>query len=511
MLKTSEMKERLAVDIEKICARISSDTKLRNYYFTADLSRAPESAKRLSMLNYDVITLICAEVSGKKDLLHLGLASKHWFLEPALNVLWKKIEDMEPLLSVLPETTLVNGNKMFSRPIAPSSWDRLRVYTSRVREFDDKSEFFSSQRPTVHDSVYAYLGKEKPIFPKLRTLHLNPRLCISNAFTIFLAASLQVVFWPRYGTTTSGLGPSSDLGPSLALLVSKSPGLKSMTLYGYTYSGMSLSVRRLLALESFEARDLSQLEMDLIQALALLPSLTTLSLTFPRGIVLDYTGVESGFPSLTDIELQGSTYDIRKFLAVARPQALEHLYIYFLPAPEHDEFLTSGEPAVDQPLDDVAADIAAITHLLSSFPFLRNLCIETGAFSSLLLLNFAELRLWLLFKPLLELKKLEVLFYDIPLPLSDENTVQIACAWPHLQDLSLSSSADISALESLVFSSDEETASSTAYVMALGLYQIFPNLVEARGPGDGWKQVQKFLDSFQTAKSRMKAPVLILL
>lgn len=64
------------------------------------------------MLNYDVITLICAEVSGKKDLLHLGLASKHWFLEPALNVLWKKIEDMEPLLSVLPETTLVNGNKV---------------------------------------------------------------------------------------------------------------------------------------------------------------------------------------------------------------------------------------------------------------------------------------------------------------------------------------------------------------------------------------------------------------
>ena len=62
------------------------------------------------MLNYDVITIICAEMD-RADVLSLGLASKK-FLEPALDEMWRKLSSIEPLLSVLPETTLVNGQKV---------------------------------------------------------------------------------------------------------------------------------------------------------------------------------------------------------------------------------------------------------------------------------------------------------------------------------------------------------------------------------------------------------------
>ncbi|KAF9065964.1 hypothetical protein BDP27DRAFT_1366032 [Rhodocollybia butyracea] len=483
------------------------------------------------MLSHDVIALICAEISGRKDLLYLGLASKYWFLEPALNILWKKIDGLEPLLSVLPETTVVNGNlKVFLRSIAPSSWNRLRFYTSRVREFDSNPKHYSSIAPKVGDSVYTYLGKEKPIFPKLRTLHLEPTPCILKAFRSFLVPSLQEVSWPS-GPWRTELDLSSDLGRSLARLASKSPGLKSLALCKYTYSGMSTSLRRLLALESFQATHLSHLEVDLIQALALLPRLTTLSLTFPPGVVLDYTGVEGGFPSLRKIELQGSTSDTRKFLAVARPQALESLSI------DCEEDLTADEPVTeqDQSLADIAADITAITHLLSSFPLLQHLFISGDAFSSLQRMN--ELQLWSIFEPLLELKRLTRFVYDIGLPLSDEKTAQIACAWPHLEELTLTSCGVLSSLGSLVHfarhcpnlerlrypidaqlqtpaieipptvskhplnifwcDNDVDVMTEHAEAAALGLYQMFPNLVQVRGDGLGWGEVRDLLYDFQ--------------
>ncbi|KAF9065972.1 hypothetical protein BDP27DRAFT_1331371 [Rhodocollybia butyracea] len=300
------------------------------------------------MLNDDIIRGICAELDGfEAVLLSLGLASRI-FLEPALDVLWKRMDSIELLLSVLPETTLVNGKKMFLKPIAPSSRDRLHFYTSRVREFYD----WERDERFVHDSVYAYLGHERPIFPKLRTLHITHRLCSSNSFTFFLATSLMVVSWPWH--SRRGAVSSPDLGPSLAFLVSKSPGLKSLTLEEHTYSGLSLSLRRLLVLESLSVRRLSYLGADFIQTIALLPRLTDLSLTIPAAVVLDYTGVKGGFPSLTKITLEGSTSDTRKFLAAARPQALQDLTINFN-------------------LDDQTprpADIATITHSISSFPFL---------------------------------------------------------------------------------------------------------------------------------------------
>ncbi|KAF9065922.1 hypothetical protein BDP27DRAFT_1365997 [Rhodocollybia butyracea] len=444
----------------------------------------------------------------------LGLASQ-MFLEPALDVLWKRICGMEPLLSVLPETTLVNGQKMFLRPIAPSSWDRLQFYTSRVREFDDWERF---KKQSVHDSVYAYLGQEKPIFPNLRMLRLTGhRLCNSDSFAFFLNTGLQAVLW-LCDPLESPVDAGSNLGPSLALLVSKSPGLMSLTLSQYTYSGLSHSLSCLRDLEKLSVIFLPHLEMDSIQAIALLPKLTDLHLALPAGILVHYTGVESGFPSLTKIWLSGSTFDLREFLAVARPKALRNLTIDW-----------NFEPIANQsPL----ADIAAITHFLPFFPSLRKLEMNGDALSSLTK-DLDEQQLWSIFEPLLELKRLENLFYNIPLPVSDQKTVRIACAWPNLRDLYLDSPGGLSSLESLVhfarhcpdleslyypiqlrptipstipptlsphplhtFETRGEANVMNAPAIALGLHQIFPNLVTVEGDGDGWTLVQEILDSF---------------
>jgi hypothetical protein len=79
------------------------------------------------VLNSDVIALICEEleygtqralkynrteddIACRKSLLSLSLTSKE-FLEPALDVLWRRVASVKPLLSVLPETTTSHESK----------------------------------------------------------------------------------------------------------------------------------------------------------------------------------------------------------------------------------------------------------------------------------------------------------------------------------------------------------------------------------------------------------------
>ncbi|KAF9063185.1 hypothetical protein BDP27DRAFT_1427149 [Rhodocollybia butyracea] len=261
---------------------------------------------------------------------------------------------------------------------------------------------------------------------------------------------------------------------------------------------------------------MSHLEVDSIQVIAMLPKLTDLSLTIPDGIPLDYTGVEGGFPSLTDLWLQGSTSDACKFLGVSRLPALQELNID----------LYSGQ----SPL----SDIAAINCLLRSCPFLRRLVLSFPFMPGI-----DDLQLWSIFEPLLELTRLEYLRYNIPLPISHQKACRIPSAWPHLKYFSLpeSSTGDSSPVETLAhfarhcpnlenlcypiqlqittpttviqihptlsrhplcrLTSFVETEIMAAHAMAQALHQIFPNLAEVVGPGDGWAEVQKILHSFQ--------------
>ncbi|KAF9065962.1 hypothetical protein BDP27DRAFT_1404627 [Rhodocollybia butyracea] len=276
-------------------------------------------------VNY-ALALICPAIMLNddliRDLLSLALVSRI-FLEPALDTMWKSIVGIEPVLSVLPEaSTLTSGMKMFTRPIDPSSWDRLHFYTSHVRKFSSPPG--ESELNVLH-SVWMDLGKGKPIFPKLRSLHLSPRLCNSNKYTLFLATSLQVVSGPR-------------------------------------------NFWCLLGLESLSVMYPSHLEVDFIQAIALLPKLTYLSLAIPAGIALDYAGIESGFPSLTKVVLWGSTSDTRKVLAVVSSQALQDLLFHW---------------RATHVVDLSPLDITLTTRLLPTFPFLRDLVIEEAWVSSL--------------------------------------------------------------------------------------------------------------------------------
>lgn len=83
----------------------------------------------IQTLELDIIAMICEELqfgalmafdrkwrssddlACRKGLMSFGLSSKA-FMNTAFNVLWRALGSVEPLLSVLPETTVVDGKKV---------------------------------------------------------------------------------------------------------------------------------------------------------------------------------------------------------------------------------------------------------------------------------------------------------------------------------------------------------------------------------------------------------------
>ncbi|KAF9064017.1 hypothetical protein BDP27DRAFT_203825 [Rhodocollybia butyracea] len=406
---------------------------------------------------------------------------------------------------------------MILTQIAPSSWDRLGFYTSRVREFSD------SDALNAHESVYTFLGQRQPIFPNLKTLRLLPGMCSSAMFLYFLSSTLQEACLPRdkldLGART---GQSLDLGPSLSLLVSKSPGIKSLELQWHGYSGLPHSLRSLPQLESLRVMNVASpfLGRDFVKAIASLPRLNHLNLTFSAGTSLDYDDIEQGFPSLQEVWVHGTNADLYRFLPCL-PRKLQDLIMYW----NKDD---DGAPPL--------AEIAAVTRTLLKFSSLKRLQIEH--IISSLRRDFDDPLLWTVFEPLLELKELELLSYDGALSLSDQRTAMIACAWPCIRDLSLGAfiwDGDVPSVQSLANFAQHcpnleyltypvrlDVANATAIpptlarhplrqficsvdaaevqnplIVALALHQIFPGLKYAGGSVGRWDEVQTVLDSFQ--------------
>ncbi|KAJ3933410.1 MAG: hypothetical protein NXY57DRAFT_19552 [Lentinula lateritia] len=475
------------------------------------------------MLNVDVITLICEELefgtsrcldrtfrttedlNCRKGLLSLGLSSKT-FLEPALDVLWRTLNRVEPLLSVLPETVSLNGKKMIMKQIALPSWDRLHYYASRVRIFKDDGT------DNVHESVYAILGQSKPIFPKLAQLLPGTQIC-TYSLVFFLTSSISRAVIPSpYFPQSEHL----DFGPSLALLASKSPGLRSLFITTTQFSGISASLRGFRELEDLHLGRLPQYEKDYIQSLASLTKLTYLNLTLLSDDSFDYVGLQNSFPSLKQLSIIGSSSELHNFLKIVTPLSLQILSLTW-----------HGDPSIIDAID--------VTTSLGRFSSLQNLNIDNA--TSLFVVDPDRERLWSLFNPLLKLTQIRSLRYSSPLFLTDQITATIASSWPHAETLHFTavSWSEIPPVSSLAHFAREcpnldylqypiqidvspgaaDPIPPTPFMhplrdficsvhydvldplyVALSLHQIFPSLKNVSGDGDKWDEVKAILESY---------------
>ncbi|KAE9404104.1 hypothetical protein BT96DRAFT_438726 [Gymnopus androsaceus JB14] len=402
--------------------------------------------------------------------------------------------------------------QMLVKQIAPSSWDRLRFYTSRVHTFN-QFQLQETETSNVHDSVLARLGEMPPIFPNLRQFYPGSKLSGSNSLIFFLTSTISEAALPFLSIPPPNV---RDLGPSLALLASKSPHIRSLMLTAnVAYSGFSSSLNCFANLDSLFVSHLSHYEADFIQSVMSLTKLTDLTL---RLVSFSCTGIRNSFPSLKRLRLHGSGPDLCNFLRVISPSVLQDLDLRW------------SEEEDSQTIEAVFNAVVCFSSTL------RVLSIDH--ITPILLPWDDDAVFWLLFKSLFQLTQLRNLSYGISMSLTKKQTAEVASAWPHIEILRLNAflwKGDIPPVQSLAYFAqrcpnlitldypvdlavpfdskalppraisthplrsfhctlDDDVTNPVA--IALRLYLIFPALKFVDGRGDRWDEVQAILDTY---------------
>ncbi|KAE9400276.1 hypothetical protein BT96DRAFT_993123 [Gymnopus androsaceus JB14] len=320
-------------------------------------------------LNVDIIYLICEELdpaqferystfydarTARKTLLSLGLTNKT-FLEPALDVLWKKIYSVDVLLYFLqtrkdlgtrsrvithdfsrkcPSMQVLDSMRSFLRiprggnqkvimkcQIDPSRWNRMLYYTSRVRVIS------LYRLDCVGGSIYPSSGEAPQcIFPNLRKLCASQLLISSGSLPFFLSDSLLSVEFSSYGKD------APDLGPTLSSVAQMAPTLEEITLlYGEhrPFSSFSSTLRTLEELRVLRIHGIpTHYDQDFIATISNLRKLTDLSLKVPSTTRLNYNGIpNSGFASLKHFSIGASIDETHAFLSKVPSTVLQSLEV----------------------------------------------------------------------------------------------------------------------------------------------------------------------------------------
>ncbi|KAM5544952.1 hypothetical protein V8D89_001063 [Ganoderma adspersum] len=112
----------------------------------------------------------------------------------ALNVLWRELDDVHPLLKVLPNYKLVDSRFVLCGAILPEHWTRLQSYAGRVRAI-----LGGPRQPEdpIQPSVWLFLTamcKGSPLMPRLRELlTYNTPVSETSILVPFISPSLRVV------------------------------------------------------------------------------------------------------------------------------------------------------------------------------------------------------------------------------------------------------------------------------------------------------------------------------
>ncbi|KAF7335438.1 hypothetical protein MVEN_02196900 [Mycena venus] len=155
----------------------------------------------------------------------------HDFCPVALDILWQNLDNLTPLLKLLPSFKELNGVHIISRAISSSDWVRFDCYARRVRRVAYRTDSPSIE---IHPSVYTALSILHPsILPNLGSIAF-PSSGASSPLS-FPDAILLAVPAVRHVELTSRAHPSFVL-LFLATLAGTSPQLTSLKLSGQSFA-----------------------------------------------------------------------------------------------------------------------------------------------------------------------------------------------------------------------------------------------------------------------------------
>ncbi|KAG9016044.1 hypothetical protein FRB90_003707 [Tulasnella sp. 427] len=141
--------------------------------------------------------------NAERSTLSAALATTIW-LEPALDSLWRNLDDFKILLKLWPTDALTRDSATrsyyrFIRPLTPSDWERFDFYGKRVRGLSTSlgrpRESFEGRLDLLHDTFCTDLGKSMAeagrtvLLPNLLSLELQGSVCSTTQLGSLLITS----------------------------------------------------------------------------------------------------------------------------------------------------------------------------------------------------------------------------------------------------------------------------------------------------------------------------------
>ncbi|KAG2012255.1 hypothetical protein CC2G_012287 [Coprinopsis cinerea AmutBmut pab1-1] len=137
---------------------------------------------------------------NKADLLSLALVCKA-FEEPALNLIWRSINSIGPLLEMVPTVHVVRNPSskcnyyLLGDDVAPDAWVRFSKYNTRVRHFTlSYGRYRDVLTPQIIRKLIERFPPTLPFFPRLRSITvLNKSTVAQHLFQLLLASRITDV------------------------------------------------------------------------------------------------------------------------------------------------------------------------------------------------------------------------------------------------------------------------------------------------------------------------------
>ncbi|KAJ7135893.1 hypothetical protein C8R44DRAFT_769252 [Mycena epipterygia] len=302
----------------------------------------------------DIVRLICAQVfhDNHPDLVALALTAHH-FHPHALDFLWRVQTSLKPLIQCFPSDLWEDRNSEYAqpmgvatmihctstihlrRPIKPSDWERVNVYSSRIRYL--KLGPVPELDASLMKGLQMCLGG-RPLLPRLSRLSWKiTDDIIFPLIRLFLAPTITTFeLWPQ---------GSSGMVELFQELKTTLPNLSQIAIFPLQWTHESEGVVRSVACDTIcqwdDLQNVLLLDVDHKSAmhLAQLPNLKRLMLENVQDGDLSPAPFEGmpldGFSSLTNLVMKSQTITLATnlFRAMSKSSPVERIIVDHTCAP----------------------------------------------------------------------------------------------------------------------------------------------------------------------------------
>ncbi|KAF8425022.1 hypothetical protein L210DRAFT_984422 [Boletus edulis BED1] len=367
------------------------------------------------------------QMSGTSSLPALARACRA-FNGPALDVLWKELSDPSPLAQCVPGAyhhSDANRTYSFTRALVQGEWRVLRSYARRVRSILDFNHGLD------WESVQAFLPTTlaDPLLPNLRHLHAT-EISIST-FTRMLAAPIPFRSLISLDVSVVGANNLEVLELFIGLFAEFSPnirelsvrlrqhGVRSMLHPGTRFRIQFAShICRWEHLKSVDCGDIP-LEADTLAHLSRMPTLTLLSCAPSATLTLHDSVTPICFSNLLALRLQSaSLVTVSLFLPRVRLPATVALRAFI------EERFSKR---------DLHSFMASVQTCIRSVNIqeLRLKEAKKYDYRDTSVLYFEDMQPYMAFS---DLRRIDINISWF-VGLTDNDLLQLASAWPHLEEL----------------------------------------------------------------------------